>query len=187
MQKIPTVFRRDPNDMRRVLPEVTEGCEWVLAGEGVATRKYDGTCTMLDAQGRWWARREVKAGREYPADYIALSTDANTGKTVGWEPIHQSAFAKFHAEALRNQREGEGGLPIWHSGTFELIGPRVNGNPENVSEHVLIRHFTAQRLISAPLDYAGLRAWLLDHEFEGIVWHHPGDGQMAKLKRRDFA
>ena len=43
MQKIPTVFQRDPSNPKHVLPEVTPGCEWVLAGEGVPTRKYDGT------------------------------------------------------------------------------------------------------------------------------------------------
>lgn len=37
MKKIPTLLRRDPADMSRVLPEVNPGCEWVLAGEGRAT------------------------------------------------------------------------------------------------------------------------------------------------------
>ena len=45
-----------------VLPEITPGCEWVIAGEGVATRKYDGTCVMYDGD-EWWARREVKPGK----------------------------------------------------------------------------------------------------------------------------
>lgn len=41
MKKIPTVFVRDPDDRKHVLPQVTPGCEWVLAGEGRATRKFD--------------------------------------------------------------------------------------------------------------------------------------------------
>ncbi|WP_255273315.1 hypothetical protein [Actinomadura madurae] len=32
----------------------------MFAGEGRATRKYDGTCVRFDG-GRWLARREVKA------------------------------------------------------------------------------------------------------------------------------
>jgi hypothetical protein len=63
VKKIPTVFRRDPEDMKRVLPEVSPGCEWVLDGEGVATRKYDGTCVRLDEDGKWLARREVRPGK----------------------------------------------------------------------------------------------------------------------------
>ena len=64
MRKIPTALVRDPDDRAHVLDEVTPGCEWVFAGEGIATRKYDGTCTMLDGNGKWWARREVKPGKE---------------------------------------------------------------------------------------------------------------------------
>lgn len=183
MQKIPTLFKRDPDDMRHVTREVHPECKWVLDGEGVATRKYDGTCVLLDADRKWWARREVKAGKNPPANYVAVATDEVTGKTVGWEPIEQSAFAKFHAEALGNPiAAGDTKLP----GTYELVGPKVNGNPEDAPFHVLVRHAAAQLLHDAPRDYDGLAKWLADFEGEGIVWHHP-DGRMAKLKRRDFA
>lgn len=179
MEKIPTLFVRDPQDMKRVLPVVNPECQWVLNGEGIATRKYDGTCVMLDDDGDWWARREVKPGKQPPANYVPISTDENTGKTVGWEPIEQSAFAKFHAEALTNPYERR------HVGTYELIGPKVNGNPELTENHELVWHEDAETL-DAPRDFDGLREWLLAHpEYEGIVWHHP-DGRMCKLKRRDF-
>lgn len=107
MQKIQTLFVRNPEDRRHVLPEVTPGCEWVMSGEGQATRKFDGTCVLLDADG-WWARREVKPGKRAPANYRPISTDETTGKTVGWEPIAQSSFAKFHAEAVENCGPPEG-------------------------------------------------------------------------------
>jgi hypothetical protein len=189
MRKIPTLFKRDPDDMRRVLPEVTPGCEWVLAGEGVATRKYDGTCVMLDDDGRWWARREVKPGKQPPANFQAVEHDENTGKTVGWEPIEQSPFAKFHAEALGNEALGNG-LDTLDPGTYELCGPKINGNPEGYERHTLIRHARAVRFLFTDVvrDYEMLRACLLSDayaRYEGVVWHHP-DGRMAKLKRRDF-
>jgi hypothetical protein len=180
MQKIPTLFRRDPDDMKRVLAEVNPECQWVLDGEGEPTRKYDGTCVMLDEDGDWWARREVKPGKTPPANYVPISTDPATGKTMGWEPIGQSAFAKFHAEALGNPYERR------RVGTYELIGPKVNGNPEATEAHELVWHDDAETL-DAPRDHDGLRDWLLAHpQYEGIVWHHP-DGRMSKLKRRDFA
>lgn len=188
MEKIPTLFQRDPEDMRSVLPEVTPGCEWVLAGEGVATRKYDGTCMMFDGQ-HWWARREVKPGKQPPANYQAISTDETTGKTVGWEPIEQSAFAKFVAEAL--DLTFDHGRPDL-VGTYELCGPKINGNPERLDEHHLIPHAAADdvtALLGGANDYAELRYTLLSPAFdciEGIVWHHP-DGRMAKLKVRDFS
>jgi len=47
MQKIITVFQRNYDTDRLVRDEVVPGAEWVLAGEGIATRKWDGTCCML--------------------------------------------------------------------------------------------------------------------------------------------
>lgn len=182
MRKIPTLFRRDPEDMRRVLPEVTPGCEWVVQGRGYATRKYDGTCVMFDGTG-WWARRELKPGNTPPPGYRTVETDPNTGKTVGWEPATQSPFSKYlAAEAIPRLYLNHKYTPI---GTYELIGPRINGNPENVEEHALIEHEVAERFRDVPRDFAGMRAWLLAHDYEGIVWHRI-DGSMAKIKRRDF-
>ena len=48
MRKIPTLFRRN-NQTHQVDPAITPGCEWVLRGEGRATRKVDGTGVLLRA------------------------------------------------------------------------------------------------------------------------------------------
>jgi hypothetical protein len=185
MRKIPTLFVRD-FDARpaHVLPKVNPGCEWVLAGEGVPTRKYDGTCAMLDEDGRWWARREVKRGKAAPPNYLLIEEDPVTGKTVGWEPVEQTGFAKFHAEAVENCGPAEG-----ITGTFELIGPRVNGNPERSDMHLLVEHAHARHVDVPELTFDGIRKTVLElasaDGCEGIVWHHE-DGRMAKIKARDF-
>jgi len=189
MRKIPTIFRRDPNDMRRVANEVDPSCQWVINGRGTATRKYDGTCVMLDELGRWWARREVKPGKTPPPNYRPIETDPNTAKTVGWEPIEQSPFAKVHqsvvdhplADIVNNPWD----IPSKSEDTYELIGAKVNGNPEKVAGHRLQRHADAEVLHDVPRDFDGLAKYLADFDGEGIVWHHE-DGRMAKLKRRDF-
>jgi hypothetical protein len=182
VKKIPTVFRRDPEDMKRVLPEVSPGCEWVLDGEGVATRKYDGTCVRLDEDGKWLARREVRPGKRTPLDFLPVEHDEYTGKTVGWEPVEASGFAKWHAQALASN----GHLYVYTPGTYELVGPKVQGNPEGFATHALLKHEEAEVFAGAPRDFDGLREWLLARPlYEGIVWHH-GDGRMAKLKGRDF-
>ncbi len=206
MRKIPTLFRRDPEDMRRVTSEVHPDCQWVLDGEGVATRKYDGTCVGFfpavrgevrvhatvgshevnepgDLTGAWLARREVKPGKTPPAGFIAEQTDEATGKTVGWEPVGQSSFAKVFDQAVADP----GANPYF--GTYELCGPKVNSNPEHFAEHRLIRHTDAEVLNLPPrLDFRTCERAVTDlaeHGYEGIVWHHP-DGRMAKLKGRDF-
>jgi hypothetical protein len=194
MKKIPTVLKRDPDDMRHLLPEVTPGCEWVLAGEGKATRKYDGVCTMRDDEGVWWARREVKPDQSTPVAFQAVAKDDATGKWVGWVPIEQSGHAKWHAEALdaRIQR----GLGVLAPGTYELCGPRVNRNPERFDHHTLVSHAHASVVALEDWehtdltdgDFGGLKTVLLTLGglgYEGIVWHHE-DGRMAKLKAKDF-
>ncbi|KMS86165.1 DUF5565 family protein [Prauserella rugosa] len=189
MRKIPTLFQRRLDDRRYVDRIINSDCSWVLNGEGVATRKYDGTCVRLDDDGQWWARREVKRGKTAPENFMPVETDDTTGKTVGWEPIEQSSFAKFHAEAVEplTQFGALVGQPM-KPGTFELIGPKINGNPEGCMFHRLERHAAAEQIDGLPLDFEGLREAMrnLDEEgIEGVVWHHP-DGRMAKLKVRDF-
>lgn len=184
MKKIPTLFARNPDDRRHVLPEVTPGCEWVLAGEGRATRKYDGTCVLIQPDGmttKVFTRREVKPGKNPPPGFVEVERDQVTGKTIGWEPAEQSGFAAVIAEAVSRAADGLDAPP---AGTYELVGPKVNGNPEGFDHHGLVAHGADE--LDAPRDFDGLRGWLLVRPYEGIVWHHP-DGRMAKLKRRDFA
>lgn len=196
MKKIPTLFERDwDGDRRYVLPEVTPGCEWVINGDGIPTRKYDGTCVMFDGE-IWWARREIKMGKSRPAGFVAIEIDPETGNTVGWESVGQSSFARWLDEAVAEMVSPEDGGP-WPIGTYELIGPKVNGNPEGYETHFLMLHDAAQIATCtgcpgnpcghgiAPRDFDGLAAWLHAHPYEGIVWHHP-DGRMAKIKKRDF-
>lgn len=183
MKKIPTLFVRDftRDNGRYVTEEVTPGCEWVLAGEGVATRKYDGTCVLVDDERHIWTRREVKIGKANPPGFQPIETDGITGKTVGWEPAEQSGFSKFIDEATEAQ-------PDLLPGTYELIGPKINGNPEDYQAHRLVRH--GDFLLDVPkLTFAGIRGLLAavneQMNVEGIVWHHP-DGRMVKIKTRDF-
>lgn len=193
MRKIPTLFVRDfdRDNGRYVTREVTPGCEWVLAGEGVATRKIDGTCVMFDGE-RWWARREVKRGKPLPPIYLPLSTDEVTGKTVGWEPIEQSSFAKFHAEALAARAAS--GAGEFTPGTYELAGPKINGNPEGTDVHLLWPHGETTlpdgSYGTGPRTYDALVAHFAEWtEHEGIVfWREHGnpDAGMVKIKRRDF-
>src|ERR1043165_2821464 len=162
MKKIPTFLERDwEGDRSRVLDRVVPGCEWVAAGEGVATRKYDGTCVMFDGTA-WWARREIKEGKAAPQNFVAEESDAETGKTVGWEPVDQSPFYKFWDEAVAaggyvgGSDNGSPHVAEWPAGTYELCGPKIQGNPEGFGSHVLVRHETAYQLLQSPRTWDGL-------------------------------
>jgi Family of unknown function (DUF5565) len=213
MRKIPTLFKRDENDRKHVTAEVNPECQWVLDGEGVATRKFDGTSCLVRG-GEFFKRYEarypqnsawppietVQAYQErLPAGFLpADPIDPKTLKQPGWVPVGDGREDKYHREAWRSWQltaEVEPAVVFPPpDGTYELIGPKVQGDPEGYSAHVLISHgketaFEAD-VPEPPRDYDRLRSWMLyvasAYGFEGIVWHHP-DGRMAKLKRRDFS
>lgn len=178
MNKIPSLYLRDfVGDPRYVTREPNPSAVWVHSGEGVATRKYDGTCVMFDGSA-WWARREVKPGKAEPPGFVRVQADDETGKVMGWIPMEDSGWQKYHAEALSDLVEPQ-------IGTYELCGPKVNGNPEKFGRHTLVLHAEAEQYPDAPRDFDGLATWLHAREFEGLVWHH-ADGRMAKIKSKDF-
>lgn len=176
MRKIPTIFVRDWNgDRSRVLPQINPGCEWVAAGEGRATVKLDGTSCLVRG-GKLYRRRELKKGDAPPADFDVVGHDEETGKTIGWIPVDDyGPEDKYHREAFHGEADG----------TYELLGPKIQGNPEHETKHRLEPH--GERLFDTdpPRTFEGLRAFLEPLDVEGIVFHHP-DGRMAKIKKRDF-
>lgn len=174
MQKIPTLFQRNHETDRLVRDEVTPGCEWVIAGEGIATRKHDGTCCLWDGK-RLYRRLELKNGKQPPDGYVPAS------ETTGWVPVGDGPADVYHREALECMKAHFSTLPI---GTYELCGPKVQGGREPVGVHVLVLHGCAE-LPDCPRTFEGLREYLSDRNIEGIVWHRP-DGRKAKIKGRDF-
>ena len=174
MKKIISLFQRNYDGDRFVRDEVVPGAEWVIAGEGIATRKWDGTCCMVRG-GKLFKRYEVKPGKTPPSDFEPANTiDENTGKQQGWRPVGDGPEDKYHREAF------VGEIP---DGTYELVGPKIQANPEQFGAHVLIPH--GKHAVDAPRTFSGLRDWFGAAGIEGVVWWHP-DGRMVKIKAKDF-
>lgn len=174
MKKIPSLFARNYETDRLVRDEIVPGCEWVTAGEGVATRKYDGTCCLVRG-GKLFKRYTRHESRPVPDGFEpATELDPITGKQEGWVPVGDGPEDAADGEAFTYQPDG----------TYELCGPKVQGNPEGISTHVLVRHGETERP-DCPRDFEGIKAYLSNQDIEGIVWHHP-DGRMAKVKAKDF-
>lgn len=176
MKKIPTLFELDWNgDKRRVVNQIHAGCEWVANGEGVATRKIDGTSCLMRG-GKMFKRRELREGDAAPPDFELATKDEETGKSVGWVLVDESPENKYHMEAFD---------PSLQDGTYELVGPNVQKNLEKYEKHTLIKHLDCEQYNDAPRTFDGLKSWLDGLDIEGLVFHHP-DGRMAKIKLRDF-
>lgn len=218
MKKIETLFLRSyevglggPKERRGqlVVPEIRPGCEWVFAGEGVATEKFDGTaCAVIE--GRLYKRRCINDNdrKPFPLGWIDCFGEGWTDSRPGWVPVRDGPEDRWHREAWANTRwamqyeaDREVGFLFGshQDGTYELVGPRVQSNPYDLMEHQLWRHgsnrlkrlddglLLALRYISntAELSFGGIQSFLSVTPVEGIVWHHH-DGRMAKIKRRDF-
>ena len=207
MKKIISLFQRNYETDHLVRDEVVPGAEWVLAGEGIATRKWDGTCCLVRGgklykrydhkPDNWKAiQRALKAGKEVPDPIFspppedfepAQDPDPVTLHWPGWVPVTDSNEDRWHREAWQLHLEyvSEWALESGElDGTYELCGPKVGGNPESFTEHVLIRHGTTLRP-DCPRTVAELKEYLRNEVIEGIVWHHP-DGRMVKIKKSDF-
>lgn len=189
MEKISTFFKKDPNDLGRVIDEISPENEWVLT-HGVPTIKRDGTACMVKDNtlykrydARLWRRKKgkiVKLTPQIPVGAIPCQeADEITGHWPHWIKCNRdSPEDKYHFEAFDRQE-------TLHDGTYELCGPKIQGNPEKLNEHVLILH---GEIIEQELDlsFEGIKAFLSTADIEGIVFWSVGDGRKCKIRKSDF-
>ena len=185
MIKMPCLFVREfhGRDSFTITEEVTSGCEWVLADEGTASRKRDGTACMFKG-GQLFKRYDAKRDRrtgEYkmppPGAIPCSDPDPVTGHWPHWTLIGPHDY--WHAEAFARQA-----AELVDGATYELCGPKLQGNPEHCSWHVLFRH-GEEVYPDPPRTFESIRCLLDLHPIEGLVYAHP-DGRCAKIRRADF-
>lgn len=184
MKKMKTVFKKDPGDLGRVINEVDPENQWVLSGEGVATRKWDGTACMV-LNGELYKRYDAKRGKTPPEGAIPCQEPDPYGHWPHWVKCDRDNPAdKYHWEAWQQWKNCFGKIP--RDATYELVGPKINGNRDKMSFHQLMRHLDPTPSIFMPeLTFEGIRDYLENCMIEGFVFHHP-DGRMAKIRRSDF-
>ncbi len=175
---MPCLFVREFHEKGKftITEVVTPGCEWVLAGDGTASRKWDGTaCAVIN--GALYKRYDAKAGKAPPEGAIPCdpAPDLVTGHWPHWILIGPND--KWHQAAWEAERTS------LEDGTYELVGPKVNANPESFTTHQLIKHGSSP--LDPPRYFEELKYYLGAFAIEGIVFTHP-DGRMCKIRRDDF-
>lgn len=176
MKKIISLFQRNYDGDRLVRNEIVPEAQWVIDGEGIATRKFDGTCCLIK-DGKLFKRYDCKSGKAPPEGFIqAQNPDPVTGHWPGWLPVLDGPEDEWFREGLVN-------TPLPADGTYELCGPKIQKNPEKLERHFLIKHGVTK--IDAPRTFAEIKSFLETAGIEGIVWHH-SDGRMVKIKAKDF-
>lgn len=187
MKKIPTLFKREFESHRvvKVLPEVTPGFEWVLRGEGVATVKYDGSCTMIK-DGKFYKRYDAKRGKKPPEGAIPCQEkpDPVTGHWPHWVEVGDGPedmwFVKTHLYAIAFYLAYGEKLP---DGTYEACGPHFQGDPHGFGRDILVPH--GKSVVLCKRSFDGIRDFLRTTSIEGLVFWKDGEPQ-CKIKRSDF-
>ena len=188
MIKIKTLFKIDYNNSKIATREVNEGCEWVINGEGVARRKWDGSaCAMV--KGVFYKRFDLKEGRKKPKYSIPCQSESDS--TTGHFPLWVKCDRDEKSEKWLwkcfdhfNFNDLDENLFCGEIITFEAVGTKINSNNEKLDYHTLIPHKMAE-VYEIERTYDGIKKFLETKDIEGIVFHHP-DGRMCKIRKVDF-
>jgi len=178
MKKISTLYKKDPNDLGRVIDEVNPGNEWVLKS-GIPTRKFDGTsCAIIDSE--LYKRFGLKKGRTLPPNAIPCQEpDSKSGHHPHWVKCERDDNSnKWHFIAFDSLENKE-------DGTYELCGEKVQGNPEKIEGHQLIKH-GCEVLDISDFSFDGLKSFLEIVDIEGIVFYDSESDKMCKIRKSDF-
>lgn len=176
MDKIQTLFLRDPKNMKLVTREVNPDAIWVLEGYGVPTQKKDGTNVRITTKDEKCVRvekrrkptREEKAASAEP-DYIDANRD---------DPSDKHIFAAVDNTTYIGWPDG-----AW---SCEALGPKIQGGVESPYPVLYPFSLAPFTLYENPRTFQDICNFLGRNEIEGIVWHDEEHKRYAKIKRRDF-
>lgn len=187
-----------------ILPNVVQGMEWVLKGEGIATLKVDGSCCAI-INGEFYKRYDAKRGKPIPEGAIKCQEEPDpiTGHFPCWVKVDKNKPEdKWFREAYKNAIDSgkiettNSGLasgkisehrefiyPKMQDGTYEAIGVHFQGNPYDLRSDTIVKHGTI--IIDVERTFDGIKKYLSDHYIEGIVFWLDGEPR-CKIKRSDF-
>jgi hypothetical protein len=182
MKKMSTLFKVDYHKKGEpgvIYNEIRPENMWVIEEAGViATQKFDGSaCAII--KGILYKRFDAKVGKNIPAGAIPCQEpDPISLHHPHWVKVNQELPQdKYFLEAFHN-------LTDKIDGTYELCGPKVGSNRENLSKHQLIKHGS---VVIPTNDYSfnNIYGILKSMDIEGIVFHG-SDNKMCKIRKSDF-
>lgn len=177
MEKIPTLFLRDPENMRLVTQNVNPDAAWVFDSHAIATVKKDGTNIRVTVvNGRC---THVEKRRNPTREEKALGAEPGYIDALRENPSDKHIFAAVDATNFQS----------WPNGAWscEALGPKIQGGIESTTPCLYAFSLHPVLIVDFPdgiPTYDLIKSYLESHEIEGIVWH--GHAKTAKIKRRDF-
>jgi len=178
MDKIPTLFVRNPARMQFVTQDVNPDAAWVLEGHGTPTVKKDGTNIRVTvAAGQWIL---VEKRRNPTREEKASGAEPGYVDAHPYDPADKHIFAAVDATRFDDWPDGE------HP--CEALGPKIQGGVESPLPclYAFSNPLLVYTLYDNPRTFEEIRDYLATHPIEGIVWHDLARHRYAKIKRRDF-
>ncbi len=176
MEKIPTLFVRNPENMKLVLPVVNPEAAWVLKGHSIPTVKKDGTNVQVTVENGKWTRIEKR--RNPTREEKALGAEPGYVNALGDDPSN--------VHILRAVMETD--FTTWPNGMWpcEALGPKIQGGIESNTPCLYPFSFQPEVLSHIDITYDAIKAFLETHEIEGIVWQDVHLYRAVKVKRKDM-
>ncbi|WP_338791373.1 hypothetical protein [Bernardetia sp. MNP-M8] len=191
MEKIPTIFDRNWETDRKVNNKlVVTDFDFENA---IATEKLDGTNVRVTVRNNTVVRVEKRRNPD-------KKQKANGIKDPWYVDASKEDKAdKYIFEAVENTDFSDVADGEWSA---EALGEKIQGNPLNLEGHTLFI-FSLENWLEkvvykdAPTSFEELKKWLPNQKtkfgnqkndtgIEGIVWHNLKNGQMCKIKVKDF-
>ena len=156
MKKIPTLFEREFENHRivRILPNISPDLAWVMAGDGVATIKWDGACCAV-INGVFYKRYDAKHGKPIPSNAIKCqeNVDPVTSHLPCWVPCVTELQPATNGSGMR--------MAEWESYRMEHMRPSAH-----ISEQT---HTTSMPMYSSPMGKTLLN-WIGALKASALIW-----------------
>lgn len=199
MKKISTILPKDPNNLGLVIPgEIMSGIEYFQL-------KIDGTSVMIK-DDILYARYDIKLiinkkgkkiflTKEDVKDKIPFGAipcqepDEKSGHWPHWILVNNNPQFKYIIEAFNNLEKSE---LLEINGTYECIGPKIQGNPHNEEKHLLIPHNNSKLNYKINFEemnrnpYEFFKSLFEKFEWEGLVAYNKNKEPIGKIRRSDF-
>lgn len=186
MKKIKTIFERDWDGNREIIPEYVENGVFVHKLEtATATEKLDGTNIRVTVRNNTVVRVEKRRNPNKIQKQSGI-------KEPWYTDASDSSEDKWIMDAVKNTDFNEIPDGEWSG---EAIGKNIQGNPLNLENNRVVFFTLNQAPIfrNVPNSFCDLARWIKVQKskignncgIEGIVWHLK-DGRMYKIKTKDF-
>lgn len=195
MQKIPTLFPKDSNDLSRVI----EGSSLFPINQLTFRIKVDGTaCYILNGQP--YVRYDAKLIKRKRGKVIKTLTKEEVlltlpdGAIPCQEPDEKSGhwphwILLLNQPEYHGQRKGYETSKPTQDGSYECVGPSINGNPHKEDYHSWVYHSSDKLVVELELSNSNcfyeLKKFMKDFPYEGLVAYKDGI-PVAKIRRCDY-